>query len=152
MISEPGGKVQRLAGCSRRPCARTRRRSRAPGGTPAPRGERGFELGDLGALDELAAGLAARDESARYSAGLARRSARSLSACDGTREVGDLLPRVAIVHAAIHPADPVPDAPVLNLQEVRQVRRAHVEARVGGAEQEPQLALASGSGCLNVGV
>ena len=89
-------------------------------------------------------------------AGLALRSARwrvSMHVPTRSRHVRDRVqhatgarcrrsPRAcAIVHAAIHPADPVADRRVLDLQEVREVRRPHVEPRVRRAEQEPQLAL-----------
>src|SRR5438874_12309325 len=67
-------------------------------------------------------------------------SLRSL-ARNGTRDVGDLLARVAIVDAAIHAAHPLADRRILDLQEVRQIRGAHVEPLVRRAEQEPQLAL-----------
>src|SRR2546423_10021513 len=57
------------------------------------------------------------------------------------RNVGDLLTRMAIVHAPIHPAHPLADRGVLDLEEVREIRRPHVEPLVGGAEQEPQFAI-----------
>src|SRR5204863_7533345 len=63
------------------------------------------------------------------------------SAGNRTREIRDLLPGVAIVHTPSHPAHPFPDHRILNLQEIRQIGRAHVEALVGGAEEITQLAL-----------
>src|SRR5438874_13560649 len=61
------------------------------------------------------------------------------SAGDRTRDVRDLLTRVAVVDPLVHPADPVAYRLVLNLQEVREVRRPHVEPFVRGAEQVAQL-------------
>src|SRR5207253_2434515 len=64
------------------------------------------------------------------------------SARDGPRDVRDLLARVPIVDALIHPAHPFTDRRVLDFQEVRQIGRPHVEAFVRRAEQESQLAFA----------
>src|SRR5437879_1246680 len=63
------------------------------------------------------------------------------SAGDWTRDVRDLLTRVAVVDPLVHPADPVAYRLVLNLQEVREVGRPHVEPFVRGAEQVAQLAI-----------
>src|SRR5437660_12851091 len=72
---------------------------------------------------------------------VARSFSRAIRASAGNRarNVPDLLARVAIVDALVHPADPLAHGLVVNLQEVREVRRAHVEALVRGAEQVSQL-------------
>src|ERR1051325_11410455 len=81
------------------------------------------------------------ERKASYGCRWSRQPYGTVSAGDRTGEVGDLLAGVPRVDAAIHPPHPLAHRGVLDLQEVRQVRRPHVEARVGRAEQEPQLAL-----------
>src|SRR5262245_59861333 len=57
------------------------------------------------------------------------------------RDTRDLLAGMAIVDAEVHPADPLADGGVLDLQEVREVRRPYVIPRVRRAQQERQLAM-----------
>src|SRR5450830_1386646 len=64
-----------------------------------------------------------------------------VSACHRARNVGDLLTGMAIVDTAIHPADPLADGGVLDLQEVGEIGRSHIEALVRRAQEESQLVI-----------
>src|SRR6266852_4518492 len=46
---------------------------------------------------------------------------------------------MVLIHAPVQPADPLANDSVLDLEEIREVRRPHVEALVRRAEQERQL-------------